>query len=119
MANVPGSSGPEGPRSRLVLGRFHKMHNMAARGGSGCFCCFLQRFISDRHLVLRGNPRLPMVRRSEKQRDGLGSAAVLRCFVAQMQPSQGVITKRSRLDDFEGCHTPHDIKLGNICQFDK
>src|SRR5690348_1541590 len=59
-----------GPLSRgrlLVLG---------ARAGFCCFRCFLQRFISQPHLVLGINPRHPMVRRFEQQRDFV---AVLRC----------------------------------------
>jgi hypothetical protein len=42
---------------------------MGGRAAGLAVFAVLQRFISDRHLVLRGNPGPLMVWRSEKQRD--------------------------------------------------
>jgi hypothetical protein len=73
----------------------------APHNGSGCFCCFLQRIISHRHLVPRGNPRPSMVRRSEKQRNDLLFLDVL-CYFAAQNSHRKALSPTSPARQFKG-----------------
>src|SRR5436190_7486680 len=57
-------------RAMLVLGLIHKIRKTGGRERIfPAVLLFLYEIISERHRILRGNPRPPAVRRRGKQRD--------------------------------------------------
>src|ERR1700730_4771401 len=74
---------------------------------------FLQRINSHRQLVFRGNPRPPMVRRSEEQRDDLVSWL----FFAVLRRKTTTAKCHGRQVRLASLRGHNDITKSNICQF--